>query len=417
MKNTKHWAIFLSNNANKQVFIQQLLSQKATGIFEVLNNTNGLLFSSLTVNDFIDEENRHGFTAVTKHLNRSLKSMSSGEQKKALLNYLVAQKPDYLILDNPFDNLDVAAQASLLEMLHEIGTHTSLIQLINRERDLLSFTTNVVSIEKNNQLVVHEDLQIFLENYRKNQTSSFSGEIPPPIKHYDLPNPELIKFNKVNVSYGEKHILKDITWTIHKNEFWHLVGPNGSGKTTMLSMITGDNPKGYGQDLTLFGRRKGTGETVWSIKNNIGYVTPAMTDLFTASHTLEQMLMSGFYDSIGLYNKPSDLQIKLAKQWLTLIEMDKLSKKPFFMLSTGQQRMALIARAMVKHPPLLILDEAIAGLDDHNASLVISLINKIANESESTILYVSHRNEAGLFPRNIFQLFPSEEGSAGVVMK
>lgn len=182
-------------------------------------------------------------------------------------------------------------------------------------------------------------------------------------------------------------------------------------------MITGDNPKGYGQDLTLFGRRKGTGETVWSIKNNIGYVTPAMTDLFTASHTLEQMLMSGFYDSIGLYNKPSDLQIKLAKQWLTLIEMDKLSKKPFFMLSTGQQRMALIARAMVKHPPLLILDEAIAGLDDHNASLVISLINKIANESESTILYVSHRNEAGLFPRNIFQLFPSEEGSGGVVMK
>ncbi|MDR6562590.1 MULTISPECIES: ATP-binding cassette domain-containing protein [unclassified Arcicella] len=417
MEITKHWAIFLSNSANKQVFIQQLLSQKAKDIFAELNPLQGLLFSSLTVNEYIDEENRHGFTVVTKHLNRSLKSMSSGEQKKALLNYLVSQKPDYLILDNPFDNLDVEAQASLLAMLCEISSHTSLIQLVNRERDLLPFIKTVISIEQNNQLVLHEDLPTFLEAYRNTQTYSFSGEIPPPIKHYDLANPELIKFNKVDVSYGEKHILKDITWTIHKNEFWHLIGPNGSGKTTMLSMITGDNPKGYGQDLTLFGRRKGTGETVWSIKNNIGYVTPAMTDLFTASHTLEQMLMSGFYDSIGLYNKPSDLQIKLAKQWLTLIEMDKLKKKPFFMLSAGQQRMALVARAMVKHPPLLILDEAIAGLDDHNTSLVISLINKFANESESTILYVSHRTEDGLFPRNIFQLFPSEEGSGGVVMK
>lgn len=417
MKNTKHWAIFLSNNANKQVFIQQVLAKKATGILADLNQTEGLLFSSLTVNEFIDEENRHGFTALTKHLERSLKSMSSGEQKKALLHYLVAQKPNYLILDNPFDNLDVAAQESLLAMLHKIAEHTSLVQLINRERDLLPFITHVASIEKNNQIVFHEDIQAFLEEYRQAQASTFVGILPPPIKQYNLEGQELIRFNKVNVSYGEKHILKEITWTIHKNEFWHLIGPNGSGKTTILSMITGDNPKGYGQDLVLFGKKKGSGETVWSIKDKIGYVTPAMTDLFSTSHTLEQMLISGFFDSIGLYIKPSELQIKLAQQWLVLIEMDKLAKKPFFMLSTGQQRMALVARAMVKHPPLLILDEAIAGLDDHNTALVVSLINKIANESTTTILYVSHRNETGLYPRNIFQLTPSQEGSTGVIMK
>jgi molybdate transport system ATP-binding protein len=417
MKNTKHWAIFLSNNANKQVFIQQVLAKKATGILADLNQTEGLLFSSLTVNEFIDEENRHGFTALTKHLDRSLKSMSSGEQKKALLHYLVAQKPNYLILDNPFDNLDVAAQESLLAMLHKIAEHTSLVQLINRERDLLPFITHVASIEKNNQIVFHEDIQAFLEEYRQAQASTFVGILPPPIKQYNLEGQELIRFNKVNVSYGEKHILKEITWTIHKNEFWHLIGPNGSGKTTILSMITGDNPKGYGQDLVLFGKKKGSGETVWSIKDKIGYVTPAMTDLFSTSHTLEQMLISGFFDSIGLYIKPSELQIKLAQQWLVLIEMDKLAKKPFFMLSTGQQRMALVARAMVKHPPLLILDEAIAGLDDHNTALVVSLINKIANESTTTILYVSHRNETGLYPRNIFQLTPSQEGSTGVIMK
>jgi molybdate transport system ATP-binding protein len=392
-----HQAIFLSNQANKQQIIQDILSNRVSEF----KGLKGLLFSKITIDELLDEEDRHGFTEVTKTQNRSLRSMSSGEQKQALLMYLFAQNVDFIVLDNPFDNLDNLARENLLQSLNEIKNEVVFIQILHRERDLLPFIKKTQ--ETGNQIV----------NYKPNNQSV--GKTPQSIVKYDYQEEELISFKKINVSYNEKLILKDISWTIYRGEFWHLIGPNGSGKTTILSMITGDNPKGYGQNLTLFGKKKGSGESVWEIKDKIGYVTPSMTDLFSSRHTLEQMIISGFYDSIGLYISPTDLQKRVAKEWLSIVNMEHLSKALFCLLSAGQQRLALVVRAMIKHPPLLILDEAIAGLDDHNTQIVISLINKFASESETTILYVSHRVEEGLNPRQIYELIPSEMGSVGQI--
>jgi molybdate transport system ATP-binding protein len=416
MNPINHYAIFLSNEGDKNSLIEEILSQKLTGILANLNQLVGVLFSKISIAEILEEEDRHGFTEITKTLNRSLKSMSSGEQKKVFLNHLLIQKFDFMILDNPFDNLDNQTIKSLHNTLSEAEKTTSFIQFVHRERDLLPFINNIITVEKKQHFILHPDKNLFLLQYKALHENHFSDDIPASICRYDLANNELIKFQNVNVSYNEKPILQHITWTIQKGEFWHLRGPNGSGKTTILSMITGDNPKGYGQDLTLFGRKKGSGESVWTIKENIGYVTPSMTDLFSTRHTLEQMLISGFHDSIGLYVYPTDSQVHTAKNWLKLIGMEDLSQQLFYLLSAGQQRMALVVRAMIKHPPLLILDEAIAGLDDHYTFLVVSLINKIAAEKTTTILYVSHRNEEGLFPRSIFELTPSENGSVGRVL-
>ncbi len=389
---SNHQAILLPIEANKQQIIQDILSKNT--------DSKGLLFSKITIDELLDEEDRHGFTDVTKTQNRSLRSMSSGEQKQVLLKFLFAQKVDFIILDNPFDNLDNLARESLYDSLFEMQNEVSFIQILHRKRDLLSFVENVESADSQSI------------NYKSNNHSI--DKIPQNIIKYDYQKEELISFKNVKVSYNENPILKDISWTICRGEFWHLIGPNGSGKTTILSMITGDNPKGYGQDLTLFGRKKGTGESVWEIKDKIGYVTPSMTDLFSSRHTLEQMIISGFYDSIGLYITPTDLQKRIAKEWLELINMEQLANSLFCLLSAGQQRLALVVRAMIKHPPLLILDEAIAGLDDFNTSLIIFLINKIADETDTTILYVSHRVEEGLNPREMFELIPTESGSVGL---
>ncbi|MEI7736859.1 MAG: ATP-binding cassette domain-containing protein, partial [Ferruginibacter sp.] len=197
--------------------------------------------------------------------------------------------------------------------------------------------------------------------------------------------------------------------------FWQLIGPNGSGKTTMLSMIYGNNPKAYGQNLILFGKRKGTGESVWEIKEKIGYFSSAITLEFDRSDTLEQMIISGFNDSIGLYIHPTDLQIQRAAAWLQLLKMYEQRKQLFRNFSMAQQRLILIARAMVKHPPLLILDEPTAGIDDESAELFSALVNKIAAESNTAILYVSHRDEQGLAPKYIFELEPGTDGSTGKV--
>ncbi len=412
-----HYAIFLSNGSDKISLIEQIKSKNLTGVLLSFNKLEGVIFSKISVSKILEEEECHGFTEVTKSLNRSLKSMSSGEQKKVFLQYLLAQKFDFIILDNPFDNLDIATRENLKTRFCEASEKTIFIQLVHRERDLLPFIENIITVDNKHNFILQPDKQAFLRAYHLSQENHFVGKIPPPLRFYEVLQHELIKFQNVQVYYNEKPILQDITWTIRKGEFWHLRGPNGSGKTTILSMITGDNPKGYGQNLTLFGIKKGSGESVWTIKENIGYVTPSMTDLFSTRHTLEQMLISGFHDSIGLYVYPTDSQADTAHSWLKLIEMEDLSNKLFYLLSAGQQRMALVIRAMIKHPPLLILDEPIAGLDDYHSLLVVSLINKIADESNTSILYVSHQEEKGLFPKQIFELIPTENGSIGRILE
>ncbi|MBO6828651.1 MAG: ATP-binding cassette domain-containing protein, partial [Muricauda sp.] len=191
------------------------------------------------------------------------------------------------------------------------------------------------------------------------------------------------------------------------------IGPNGSGKSTLLSMITGDSHKGYGQDLTIFGQKKGSGESIWDLKQKIGYYTPAITDKFRGYHSLEHMIISGLHDSIGLYVQPTDSEIKLARQWLQLLQLEERKKEHFRDLSDGDKRLVMMARAMVKHPPLLILDEPTAGLDDASASLFVALVNKIAKESETAIVFVSHRKEPQLEPTFIYELYLGEKGSKG----
>lgn len=405
-----HSIVVLSNTFNKQLFIQQLLDKKAKGIFESFNQLDAQLFSSYTVQQFLVEEERHGYSGIPDALNQSLRSMSSGEQKKIVLKHLLSLKPGVLILDNLFDNLDAEAQQALKKELEATAHHTHLIQLLHRKREALSFIHNVVTVTAQGEIVPDLDAEDHVQD-------TFVQTIPPPLYSYEVNSNELVRFSNVNVSYNNKQVLQQINWTVHAGEFWQLKGPNGSGKTTLLTMITGDNVKGYGKELYIFGRRKGSGEAVWEIKDKIGYLTPAMTDLFSTRHTLAQMIVSGYMDQIGLYTIPTDMQLRSAHEWMQFLSMEKKSNKPFCDLSAGEQRMALIARAMVKHPPLLILDEPLAGLDEHNAAKVIQLINKIAAESESAILYVSHQAEEGLQPQRIFELIKKENGSIGREIK
>lgn len=404
----QHYLVFLSNAFNKQFFIQQLLDKKATGVFERFNETDAVLFSSYSLQQFLLEEEIHGSSGIEEAAKQSLRSMSSGEQKKALLKHLLTQKPGLLILDNVFDNLDVEAQHLLRIELGTTAEHTTVIQLLHRQRDALDFIKNRITLTEKGEAVPFDSIE------EKAETTEQT--IPPPLHTYNLTSDELVRFNNVYVSYDGRPILQKINWTIRAGEFWQLKGPNGSGKTTLLTMITGDNVKGYGQELFIFNRKKGSGETVWEIKNKVGYLTPAMTDLFSTRHTLEQMIISGYVDSIGLYTIPSDMQKRSAHEWLQLLSMERKATKLFAELSSGEQRLALIVRAMVKHPPLLILDEPLAGLDDHNAHKVIQLINKIAAESESAILYVSHQTEKELTPQKVFELTKTENGSFGTVL-
>jgi len=408
----QHWAVFIDNQSNKQGLIQQLLAEdKPPRELEFLKGLNGALFSKLALDNFIEEEVRHDQKFLTNSTSQSLQSMSSGERKKALLNYLLERKPNYLILDNPFDNLDQDSLKKIKVVLANISNHIVIIQLISRSADLLPFVKNYSRLNLNDFVVIN-DLS-FIEP-EKNKV--FHRDIPQPLNQFIYSQEHLIRFKNVSVHYEGKAILKNINWNIRTGEFWELAGKNGSGKTTLLSMITGDNPKAYGQDLFLFGTQKGSGESVWDIKKNIGYFTPAMVDRFRGYHSLENMLISGLLDSIGLYVKPSQAQLRIAREWLVLLEMEGKKDSYFHDLSLGQQRLIMCVRAMIKHPILLILDEPTAGLDDASAALLVALVNKMAAESQTTIVFVSHRKEPDLKSHFVYQLELTPEGSVGKVI-
>ncbi|MCL6272581.1 ATP-binding cassette domain-containing protein [Muricauda sp. 2012CJ35-5] len=415
MDATQHYLILTDNKAAIKPLIQKLMNGQLPNGFQPLQNKLGLLFSRSEIHRYMDEEERHDIKIITSNTAQPLKTMSSGEQKKALLQHLLTQQPDYIILLNPYDNLDVATQTSLKAQLVAISKHTILVQVVSRLDDILELDASYFKLEVD-QLVGYTDSASFFTS-NKEQKVVFNKKLPEPLLKIEATAEKLIEFNEVSVAFNGKPVLDRIQWTIKKNEFWQLIGPNGSGKTTLLSMITGDSHKGYGTDLKLFGNKKGSGESVWELKSKIGYFTPAMTDKFRGYHSVEHMLVSGFHDSVGLYVRPTDQEKRKAKEWLQLLDLESKKNQQFKDLSQGQKRLVMTARAMVKHPPLLILDEPTAGLDDANASLFIALVNKIANESDTTIVFVSHRKEIGLEPQFNYYLEPAVTGSTGHIAK
>lgn len=411
MSKTENWAIFTDNTSEKSYLIKLLLEGRPPTKLKIFRQKKGMLFSKLALEHYMDEEDRHGIKILTAETEQSLQSMSSGERKKALLRHILKTDSEFVILDNPFDNLDRKTQEELKLQLKKVSEKMTILQLLSRKADLLSFINNFARLDG-------KGLEIVEAYYNKPEgVFKLKSEIPPPVQSVNFEGEVLIQLKSVNVSYGDKPILKNIDWTIRKGEFWELRGNNGSGKTTILSMITGENPKGYGQELYIFGNKKGSGESVWDIKKKIGYFTPAMTDKFTGYHSVEQMMISGLNDSIGLYVKPSEVQLRLANQWLQLIGLWEVKDKIFHELSMGQKRLVMCARAMIKHPPLLILDEPTAGLDDASADLFVALVNKFAKQSDTTVVFVSHRDEPGLKPDFTYELQMTEAGSLGKQFK
>lgn len=410
MKNL-HYVLNNETLYTNRKFINNLL--KGNHSITHLKNKKGSLFSNSVLNNFIEKEVKHNKNTLTLKEQRSIRTFSSGEQKKALLNYLLNQNPDFLILESPFESLDKTAVNTLKEQLIKLSKKINLIQIISRKEEILPIITHYLEIENDDiSNIISIDSYSFTENI-----FTFSCNIPKPITFYkNIPN-QLISLQNVNVSYNVNHILNAINWNINKNEFWQLVGPNGSGKSTILSMIYGDNTKGFGQEIYLFGKKKGSGESIWEIKDKIGYFNPTMLALFQKRTTVKEMVISGFFDSIGLYKTPTILKEKKAEEWIILLGLESKKNDFFNNLSIVNQRLVLIARAMIKHPPLLILDEPLINLDDKSTQIITALIHKIAQESNTTVIFVSHKTIKNLQPNFIYELIPSHKGSTGKIIK
>ena len=206
-------------------------------------------------------------------------------------------------------------------------------------------------------------------------------------------NLPIIHFNHVTIRYGARTILKDLDWTVMQGEHWALSGQNGSGKSTLLSLVCADNPQSYACNISLFGHKRGSGESIWDIKKHIGYVSPEMHRSYKQNIPSIEIVASGLKDTIGLYTRPKEDEKIQCRKWLKVFGIGNLEDRKFHEMSSGEQRLVLLARAFVKEPDLLILDEPLHGLDDINRKMVKDIVDDYCKNPEVTLIYVTHYQE------------------------
>lgn len=332
-------------------------------------------------------------------LDRAFRKLSTGETRKVMLIRALTSKPQLLVLDEPFEGLDVGSLEALQQHLATLANQIPIVIVLNRMDQCPEFITQIAFMQEGRleHQIARADDEAYQQLMQLMHLKTTELTLPPTDIDHTLPELDpakpLVQLKSAMVKYTDTVIFNDLDWTINRGEHWQLTGPNGSGKTALLSLITGDHPQCYSNDIFVFGFQRGSGESIWQIKQFIGYVSTALQWEYTVGTSLRNVIISGFYDSIGLYSKYTENQRDIANQWLDVLGMRDRADDPFTSQSYGDQRLLLIARAMVKHPPLLILDEPCLGLDDINRQHVLSLIEIICKRSESTVLYVNHHAE------------------------
>ena len=333
---------------------------------------------------------------LEEFLDKHIVLLSSGELRKFQLTKALISSPSVLILDNPFIGLDTPTRdllRGLLEKMIQV-MHLHVILVLSREDEIPDFITHVVPVE---DLVCGEKIEknVFLNNGCHFSDVVLNYSLEPSVAPMDniRREDEIVHLNKVSIRYGDRTILNELDWTVRKGEKWALTGENGSGKSTLLSLICADNPQSYACDISLFGRKRGTGESIWEIKKHIGYVSPEIHRAYLKNMPAIEIVASGLHDSVGLYVRPKPEQRSVCEQWMNIFGIGELKDDSFLQLSSGEQRLVLLARAFVKEPDLLILDEPLHGLDTSNRKLVKEIIDTYARKEGKTMIMVSHYPE------------------------
>lgn len=316
-------------------------------------------------------------------------------------------KPRVLILDNPFIGLDAGTRDMLKELLAKLSEEfrIQIILVLAKVDDIPDFITHIVEVKDRrvlNKIPIKEYTELTSkrsdnDNITEKERETIEEEVAAipfsQIQSAENSSKEVIKFNNVSIRYGSRTILQNLNWTVRNGERWALNGPNGAGKSTLLSLVCADNPQSYACDIQLFGKKRGTGESIWEIKKRIGYVSPEMHRAYKHNIPAIRIVASGMKDSVGLYAKPTDEEYKKCEIWLRIFGIDNLANRNFLSLSSGEQRIVLLARAFVKAPQLLILDEPFHGLDNRNRNKVRCIINAFAKRKDKAIIMVSHYKE------------------------
>ncbi len=343
--------------------------------------------------------------ALQEVLDKGIRFLSSGQIRKVLIaRSLYAHRddaPQLLILDDPLESIDRSSQEQIKTTIEKyMSAQFSSLQLCRRRQDILPGVTHMavmlsdtagMQISRQGTLAEVSQTAEFTKLMGADvEVSARLDALLPGQALTRQTSEELIRLENVQASYGDNKVLVDVNWVMTGRDHVVIEGPNGCGKSTLLSLIDGENHKGYGQKVFLFGRLKGSGETIWETKKHFGIVSNELHNKYIKGWRVLDVVVSGFFDSVGLYDESGTAEIAQARDWIAALGLGEWETQYYHEISFGQQRLVLLARAMIKKPRILILDEPCVGLDDFHRQLILKVLDRIAERSLTNILYVTH---------------------------
>jgi molybdate transport system ATP-binding protein len=416
------WAVTGESGSGHSELLRRFLNQEAAWVsyrhpFRNLSHTTDLYYQqrynsydaedSQTVSEYLrDAANGHDtdphqlehirtILQLDPLMDEQLIKLSNGETRRVLIAEAWAKQPETLLLDHPFTGLDAASRAAFSKILKEIAATGTVVLMATGPHEIPDVTDRVAVMKEGvvTSVLNHSDFHpeehdLFHEIPidRELLSSLFGGTRKDAFQ-------VIIRMHEVHITYDGRDILRDINWTVLPGERWALTGPNGAGKSTLLSLVVGDNPQAYANDIVLFDRKRGTGESIWDIKRHTGFVSPEFYQYFPTNTLCLQVIESGFFDTVGLFRPSQPALEAICQQWMDLFHISTHAYKMFSLVPPDVQRLCLLARALVKNPALLVLDEPTQGLDGSQQRFFVRLIEEICQRSEVTLVYVSHYRE------------------------
>jgi molybdate transport system ATP-binding protein len=403
-----NWFQFSNLEGDRNFYYQQRYNQQ-------VKNDTLTVFAEL--NHFAKEENLD-FGILEFYLkpfgfenfkNQQLIELSSGEHKKLQLLKALWLKPQVLIIDQPYTGLDVKSRQFLNQSFDDLIKENVTLVLINNDDEYPENVQYFVEIE--NGKLIHRNSP---KDFSKGEERT-SKSLPFFLQSNNGNQGEnLIKLENINISYDEKQVLNEIDWEVNSGEQWLLQGHNGSGKSTLLSLLNGDHPQAYANEIYLFGQKRGSGESIWDIKEKIGMISPELHWYFDMNANVGQTIASGFFDSMSLYQKLSFDQYQQLEQILYFFDLKDDKNKKLNTLPLGKQRLALLARTLIKKPRLLILDEPCQGMDNEQTQYFNQVIDDLASQGQ-TLIYVGHFESQ--LPKKLSHKLVLENGTTKIKTK
>ncbi len=351
--------------------------------------------------------------AIAALLERDIKSLSIGEMNAILIAKAMIKGPNLLILDEPFDGLDVQSRASLADTINDLmHENIQVILITHRFEEITPNITHVLFLKygkifmggRKEEVFTPENINRVYEIHKRpirgypqkleHAPSTIEAKRSQTTRNEKMDAARvLIEMRDVTVKYKQTRILNKFNWIVNEDENWTILGPKGSGKSTVLTLILGDNLQAYANEVYLFGKKRGSGESIWDIKKQIGCISPDLQIRQHKNISAFDVVCSGFFDSNGLYRRCSSEELSIAAEWIRFLDVSELADQKFGRLSHGQRQLILIARAMVKTPKILILDEPFQGLDIKNRSKIRDVLEYIGSHTPTNLIYVPNQEE------------------------